>query len=228
MARSDPTEADSTISSNMSRRRKSAQSEGAAEYSSKRDELIRIAARLFRQKGYRATKLGDIAVEAGIDRASLYYYIGSKEELLREAIEEVLSSNLARAEQISTDQTLAVKARLSRIFEMLMTSYVENYPQMYVYIQEQMHQVANDKSPWAKNMLRSTRKFEEIVVNLITAGIKTGELRSDIPVKLASNAVFGMFNWTHRWFTPDGKLSAGDIANAFNMIFFQGMTGSKT
>ena len=215
------------INSNISRRRQSALSEGGSEYVGKRAELIRIAARLFREKGYRATKLNDVAVEAGIDRASLYYYIGSKEELLREVIEELLGINLQRAEEISADASLDTEAKLRRIFEMLMLSYEEHYPQMYVYIQEQMHHVTQDDSAWAREILRSTRRFEAIVVNLIGAGVQDGSLRPDIPIKVASNAIFGMYNWTHRWFTPDGALSAADLAKAFNTIFFEGIKAPK-
>ena len=66
--------------SNYSRRRESAQNEGGADYAAKREELVRIAARLFKEQGYQATKLADIAREAGMDRATVYYYVGSKEE----------------------------------------------------------------------------------------------------------------------------------------------------
>ena len=66
--------------SNISRRRRSAQSDGGADYVAKRTELLRIAARLFKEQGYQSTRLVDIAKEAGLDRATVYYYVGSKEE----------------------------------------------------------------------------------------------------------------------------------------------------
>ncbi len=212
-----------TTASNISRRRKSALSDGSAEYAAKRDELVRIAARLFREKGYEATRLGDIATAAGIDRASLYYYIGNKEELFRELIEGILALNVARAEKVAADDTLDVVTRLRQIFEILIASYEENYPQLYVYIQEQMHQVGRQEAPWAREIVKNTRRFENLVVELISLGIKTGALRDDVPVRLASNAIFGMFNWTHRWFVPGGGLTGGDVARAFLAIFFDGM-----
>jgi AcrR family transcriptional regulator len=209
-------------SSKISNRRRSAKADGGPEYAAKRDELVRIAARLFKQQGFSKTRLIDIANAAGLDRATVYYYVGSKEELLQEAIEGMLASNLASAQIYAADDNLTVKEKLTAIVEVLMVSYEEHYPQMYVYIEEQMHQVAQQESTWAKLIMQETRDFEKIVRQLLQDGIESGELRGDVSARLASNALFGMFNWTHRWFTPDGPLNAREIAAAFAAIFFDG------
>lgn len=209
--------------SNISRRRKTALSEGGMEYTAKRDDLIRIAASLFREKGYKSTHLRDIAEKAGIDRASLYYYIGNKEELFRSAVESVLLDNLGKAERIAKETGADVTSRLCRIFELLMASYEQNFPQMYVYIQEQMHQVSKEESPWAKEIARKTKRLESLVLDLVQQGIASGEFRDDVPPKLVVNALFGMFNWTHRWFTPAGPSTAEQVARSFNALFFGGL-----
>src|SRR5215218_8549320 len=48
------------------------------------EDLIRAAAGLFRQRGYRATRLEEIADELGVTRAALYYYVDTKQELLEQ------------------------------------------------------------------------------------------------------------------------------------------------
>lgn len=209
--------------SNISRRRRAALSDGGAEYTAKREELVRIAAELFRSQGYHATRLADVGARAGIDRASIYYYFGSKEDLFRESVEGILDANLARTEEISAHEGVSVVERIRLVVELLMRSYEENYPHMYVYIQEQMHQVAREESAWAQEIARKTRAFDAKIVALLRQGVESGELRRDIPVRVASSALFGMFNWTHRWFTPGGSLSARDISNDFCNIFFHGM-----
>jgi AcrR family transcriptional regulator len=211
------------VSSRISKRRKSALADGGPDYASKRDDLVRIATQLFREHGYHATRLGDIAALAGIDRASLYYYIGSKEELLREAMAGILGGNLGKAQAIATDKSLSVKQRLTFVFKMLMQSYDENYPQMFVYIQEQMGKVAREPTPWAKEIVKNTRKFELMVTSLIEEGIQNGEFAGNLPAKLASYALFGMFNWTHRWYTPGGAMTADEISDAFVAIFLGGI-----
>jgi AcrR family transcriptional regulator len=210
--------------SNISRRRRSALSEGGAEYTAKRQELVRIAAKLFKESGFNSTRLADIAKEAGLDRATLYYYVGSKEELFREAVEGVLDANVAEAERLLADTSLDWAARLRLIVERLMVSYEENYPFPYVYIQEQMHQVTAEEAPWASEIIRKTRYLESLVMSYIREGMKAGQLRDDMPVRLMANALFGMFNWTHRWFKPDEAFRAKEVTDAFCKIFFDGVS----
>jgi len=209
--------------SNISRRRRTALSDGGPEYTAKREELVRIAATLFRERGDTATRLIDIANAAGLDRATVYYYVGSKEELFRESVEGILDANLAQAELISADKSLDANMRIRNIVVQMILSYEQNFPQMYVYIQEQMHQVAQEKTPWAQEIVRKTKRFEAIVKNLIKEGIERGEFRADLQVRLAANALFGMINWMHRWHVPRRPSSAEEIANTFSQIFCDGM-----
>jgi AcrR family transcriptional regulator len=209
--------------SNISRRRRSAQTEGGSDYTAKREELVRIAARLFKEQGYQATKLADIAREAGLDRATVYYYVGSKEELFRETVEGVLDANMAEAERLLADTSLSWRDRLHAIYIRLMVSYEENYPATFVYIQEQMHQVGAEETVWAQDIMTKTRAFDQMLIGFIREAIASGELRANIPPRLVENALFGMLNWTHRWFTPGGPMTGLEVAEAFWSIFIDGM-----
>jgi TetR/AcrR family transcriptional regulator, cholesterol catabolism regulator len=212
-----------TKESNISRRRNSAQADGSADYAAKREELVRIAAKLFKEQGYQSTRLIDIARAAGLDRATVYYYVGSKEELFRETVEGVLDINMAEAERLLADASLSWVERLHAIYVGLMVSYEENYPSTFVYIQEQMHQVGSEETVWAKEIMKKTLAFDQMLIRFIRESIATGELRSDVPPRLVENALFGMLNWTHRWFTPGGGMTGREVAEAFWSIFIDGM-----
>ncbi|MGE4303667.1 MAG: TetR/AcrR family transcriptional regulator [Novosphingobium sp.] len=209
--------------SNISRRRHTKQLKGGADYEAKRGELLKIAARLFKERGFQATRLLDIAKEAGLDRATVYYYVGSKEELFHETVEDVLDSNITAAKALMADGRLRAIERLERIFVTVMVSYEENYPATFVYIQEQMHQVGAEETGWAKEMMKKTRQFEQILLGFIHSAIEDGDLRGDMPSRLAENAMFGMLNWTHRWFVPGKGMSGRQVAQAFWSIFTNGM-----
>lgn len=209
--------------SNISRRRRSARSDGSADYAAKRDELVRIATQLFKEQGYQSTKLADIARVAGLDRATVYYYVGSKEELFREAVVDVLDANMAEADRLIADGSLTWLERLHAIYVRLMVSYEENYPATFVYIQEQMHQVGAEETAWAQEIMKKTRLFDQTLIGIIRGAIENGELRSDIPARLVENALFGMLNWTHRWFVPGRGMTGRQVAEAFWSIFTQGM-----
>lgn len=209
--------------SNISRRRRSAQVEGSADYAAKREELVRIAATLFKENGYQSTRLADVARVAGLDRATVYYYVGSKEELFRETVEGVLDANLAEGLRLQADASLSWLERLHAIYIKLMISYEENYPSTFVYIKEQMHELGAEESAWAQAFMKKTRAFDKLLLDFIRGAIDAGELRADIPPRLVENALFGMLNWTHRWFTPGGLMTGRQVAEAFWSIFIGGM-----
>lgn len=209
--------------SNISRRRKSALNDGGAKYKAKRDKLIRVAADLFKEQGYNTTTLNDIAAHAGLDRASVYYYVGNKEEFFRDAVRGGVEHNAEEVEKILQRDDLSIEKKLEHLIELLMQSYGDTYPYMYVYIQEEMHKIADAQTDWAKEMLEKTKRFEKAVIRLINQGVSDGTFRDDIPPTLAANAVFGMLNWTYRWYTPKSKYSPKEIADSFSTIFLTGL-----
>lgn len=209
--------------SNISRRRRSARSDGSADYAAKREELVKIAARLFKENGFQATRIVDIANAAGLDRATAYYYIGNKEELFRELIEVVLAEAMAEGERLLSDPSLSWLERLHAIFVSLMVSYERNFPATFVYIQERMHQIQSEKSDWAAAIIVKARAFDQILLTFIKEAINNGELRNDIAPRIVENALFGMLNWTHRWFVPGRGLSGQQVAEDFWSIFIGGM-----
>jgi len=209
--------------SNISRRRRTAQSDGSADYAAKRVELLRIAIKLFKERGFRSTKLADIAQAAGLDRASIYYYVSSKDELFHESVEGVLDESIKLAKKLLADGHLRSIERLRGIYVALMVSYEENYPATFVYIQEQMHQVAGDETAWAQEIMTKTRAFDQILIGFIRGAIEEGDLRADLLPRLVENALFGMLNWTHRWFVPGGGMSGKEVGEALWSIFTNGM-----
>jgi AcrR family transcriptional regulator len=208
--------------SRISQRRRTAQQNGRADYAAKRAEIISAAAEVFREKGYQAATLNDVAERLGTDRASLYYYVADKQELFHASIEGVLEQNLARAEEIHASRLPPVE-KLSALVGTILESYEANYPHMFVYIQEDMARIAKDESPWAIEMVNQTRRMERIFFRVIEEAVANGDFRDDVSPRVASYALFGMMNWTHRWFEPGKRLPASELAKSFVTIFGEGM-----
>src|SRR5437867_10552405 len=88
---------------------------GAISDGAPREQQVRAAAlRLFRDKGYHATSMRDIAAEVGINKGSLYSYIRSKEDLLIPFFERAMGLLLVDIEAISANQSLTPTERLKR------------------------------------------------------------------------------------------------------------------
>src|SRR5438094_131055 len=100
--------------SNIERRRLAARAEGGEEYQTKLRQLVNVAADVFKEKGYEAATLAEIAERFGSVRASLYYYVSGKEELFQEAVRDILARNLADAERIQ-GLDLPVREKLGKL-----------------------------------------------------------------------------------------------------------------
>jgi TetR/AcrR family transcriptional regulator, cholesterol catabolism regulator len=206
--------------SRIAHRRETMANGGGDAYKARRRAVVETAAHVFREKGYQAASINDIARELGTDRASIYYYIGSKEELLVEVVNVVVDEIYRVAVRIATMKSNP-KERLSAIIREMVASYDRNYPFMYVYI-EDMARIAYWDVPWAKETVQKAQRFEAVVQDLLREGASWGVFREDVPMELADFSLFGMINWTHRWYKPGGRYSPTEVANAFCTIFFDG------
>jgi AcrR family transcriptional regulator len=208
------------LASGIAGRRKAALEDGGEGYRARRQEIVKEAAKVFREKGFEATTLNDIAERLGTDRASLYYYVGSKEELLHEIVRRVLEENVAAAEQVLAQAGTPVE-KIQALVEHMILSFDRNYPHMFVYV-EDLARIARQDTDWARDVIQKTRRFEEIVVRILEDGRADGSFRSDLPNHISAMALFGMINWTHRWYKPGSKQSAKAIAETFSALFLDG------
>jgi TetR/AcrR family transcriptional regulator, cholesterol catabolism regulator len=199
-----------TTGSNMKRRRESAQKHETETYNRRRRELIEAAARLFREKGYAQTSLNDVANALKTDRASVYYYVSSKKELLHEVVRDVVAETANNAKRISESAGPAPEKLRALIFS-LMRSYAQNYPYQFVYIQEGM---AVDSHGDAQ-LNRLGKQYEAALIDIINGGIRDGSFRNTGDSKIIAYGILGMLNWTHRWFNPSGRLTPDQVAATF-------------
>jgi TetR/AcrR family transcriptional regulator, cholesterol catabolism regulator len=212
------------MDSGIGRRRSSALAEGSAAYAERRNEIIAAAAHVFREKGYRGASLAAVAESLGTDRATLYYYIGSKEELFHEIVHGAAEANAAEAEAIR-DSDGSATDKIGRLVTALMLSYARHYPYLYVYIQQDVSHVTDGKSAWSPKMKAIYRRYDEAVVATVQQGIDEGSIRAIGSARTIANGIIGMVNWTHRWYRDDaaGMPSAAEIGETFADLILNGL-----
>ncbi|WP_236787783.1 TetR/AcrR family transcriptional regulator [Amycolatopsis sp. GM8] len=206
--------------SGIEARRKAALEDGNESYLARRDEIIRAAAHVFRERGVEATTLRDIAEATNTDRASLYYYVSSKEEVLREIVRQALGRDIAAAEKVRRRRA-ATPDKVRALIEAMVTSYADNYPHMNVYI-EDLRRISRQGGEWAEDIMTRTRRYESVVHSILEQGRADGSLRTDVRVEIAALALFGMVNWMHRWYHPGATWAPREIADTYAKIFLQG------
>lgn len=179
-----------------------------------------VAAELFRERGYDATSMQEIADRMGILKGSLYHYVKTKEDLLWVVMEPLLREMVDRAREILSDSAVPLSDRLVAVMEMHAESFEANYPHMFVMTRENGDTLSEQRR---KDLDSLRRQYFKVLRDTIVAGQKAGELRDDIDPSIAVHAIFGMLNWMFRWFSPGGRMKARDVAHQFADIAIAGL-----
>jgi acetyl esterase len=205
-------------------RRRAAAAEGDGEnYHDRRAEIVTAAVALFRERGYRRTSLAEIGEAVGAERASLYYYFSSKEEILNEAVTPIVLRNTAIAEEIR-DSAEPAPRQLRRLMTGLMQSFADNYPLLYMYLEENLSAVTKSQQAWAAEMRAVNRRYVGAIEQIIQKGIAAGTLRPIADPQILANGLMGLISWTHRWYNPDqSTIGASTIGAAYADLLVGGL-----
>jgi TetR/AcrR family transcriptional regulator, cholesterol catabolism regulator len=186
----------------------------------RRAELSRHAARLFAEKGYHGTSVGDLAQALGVQKGSLYAHIGGKQELLYEAMREgadafhrgldVIPEELGVTERIR----LALRAHLATVGDQLDVATI--------FVQEWR----NLEGEHREEILAERRRYEDRIRALFREGRELGELRSDLDESVAALLFLSAANWAYTWLRPGADTD--DLADRFYALLVDGMRGYST
>lgn len=206
----------------LGRRRSAANKGSRASYQARRKEIRDAAVTVFNRLGFANASLSKIADELELDRATLYYYFSSKEDLFDEIVGAVLERNHEIARKIA-DSRISPRRKLRDLVTQMMISYGENYPLLYIYIREDLRQVKDERSQWSERMRALNRGIELAFVEIIQQGQKDESFRKiGSPVTIA-RGILGMLNWTHRWYRPDRGETADEIGKTFAEVALMGL-----
>jgi TetR/AcrR family transcriptional regulator, cholesterol catabolism regulator len=210
------------MESGIGRRRAAALDEGGAAYQERRAEIIKAAGEVFKRQGFRGSKIGDIAQAVGMDRATIYYYVGSKEELFHQAVGDAVERNCLRAEAVLAGPGSPAE-KLRTLVTELMVSYAESYPYLYLYIQEDLGPSVQ-RSQWGRTMARFNKRYENVVVAIVEDGVADGSFHAGTQPWVIAYGVIGMVAWSNRWFTPGTTpVSAREIGEAYAETLLGGL-----
>ncbi|WP_051471193.1 TetR/AcrR family transcriptional regulator [Patulibacter minatonensis] len=219
----EPQQPEDAADSGIGRRRAAARSGGRADYEERRAAIVAAAATLFKRQGYARTTFADIAREVGSDRASLYYYVGGKDELLDAVVTDVVRANTAAAEAVRDGDGTAPE-KLRELIVGTMRAFHEHYPMLYVYLQENLAHAPDDRQAWAQDMRAVNRRWAGAIEDVVREGLEAGTLRSAVPARVLANGIMGMVNWTNRWYDPERtSVDAEEIGTTYADVLLSGL-----
>lgn len=185
--------------------------------SSKREFVIEKAARLFREKGFSATSMRDLAEEVGVEAASLYNHIQSKAEILQDICFRTANLLTQNLEKIELSQVSAIE-KITAILRFHIHQMVNNYEEAQVADREWRHLT----EPYLSNFKNQRRAYRQRFANIIADGIQKNQIKPiDAPtaVIIMLHAVSGVESW-HRSME---KISAEQLENNMIIILVEGL-----
>ena len=190
----------------------------SAKWHRRREQIIDRSAEVFAERGFHATSTTELCEANELGKGALYYYIGSKEELLTAIIERVMGEVLAGAERaVQEGGSPAERLRgMGREYLDVITRYPDH---VWVFLHE-FPALTGDNATTLRTRRRS---FEESVEQVLADGAEAGAFAVTDP-RLTARAWFGMHNYTYLWLRPGGELSASDVAEHFADVFLDGIT----
>ncbi|MCG8927029.1 TetR/AcrR family transcriptional regulator [Lentzea sp. DG1S-22] len=193
--------------------------------STRRAELLELAAKMFADRGYGQTTVRDIADAAGILSGSLYHHFDSKESMVDEILRTFLDGLFTRYREIveaGAGPKKTLKALVVASFEAIDTRHAA----VAIYQNEAKHLAPLERFSYIEDRSAEFRKLWTV---LLEEGISAGVFRADLDVDVAYRFIRDTVWVAVRWYRPDGDLSAETVADQYLAILLDGIaTGRRT
>lgn len=174
--------------------------------------------RLITEHGFEAMSLRQLAAEVGLQSASLYNHIRTKQDLLFQLIHEHLTALLAQ-----TDAALAEvagrppRARLERFVLHHLTYHMEKKREVFV----ANFELRGLNPENYKVIVALRRQYEAKLIAILDEGAAAGVFDL-IDTHVAAYAILAMLTGACTWYRPDGRLSTADVVTLHTRMLLHG------
>jgi AcrR family transcriptional regulator len=177
-----------------------------------RKTVLEVAAKMFSERGFGGTSLGDVAENLEISRPALYYYFSSKQEILSSLVDEISVKSKKAIEEIRGNTVDPVTKLHEMTYRQLLFVMRNKLPYMVVVKTEE-----DLVSKTRKLNLEAKKAVLEAFQSVIQEGIDKGHFRK-IDSAVAALGIIGMCSWCALWFKEDGRLSDTQVADQLTQM----------
>ncbi len=186
----------------------------------RRSELTREAARLFAERGYHGTSIGDLAQAMGVQKGTLYSHIASKQDLLYGTMRDGAAAFHAALDAIPEELPATEKIRLALRAHLRVVA--EQLDVATVFVREWRYLEGDRRD----EIIGERRRYEERIRALFREGRELGELRTDLDDATAALLTLSAANWAYTWLRPGAETD--ELADRFYALLIDGMRGYST
>src|SRR3954453_6922761 len=185
--------------------------------STRRHDLTRTAARLFAEKGYHGTSIGDLAEAMGVQKGSLHAHLESKADLLWEVAREGAAAFHAALDSVPDEGPVVERIRAALRGHLRVVS--EQLDVATVFVREWRYLEGERRDEF----LAERRRYEERIRALFREGVEQSELRTDVDANVAALVFLSAANWAYTGLQPDRDTD--ELADRFFELLVNGMRG---
>jgi AcrR family transcriptional regulator len=179
------------------------------------DAVLTAAVRLFNDRGYEATSMGDLAERLGITKSSIYHHVTGKQELLRMAVNHALDGLYQAAAEVETLDRPAIDR-----LELLIRRSVLVLADRLEFVTLLLRVRGNNAIE--KGALMRRKILDAQVTELVKQAQAEGDLRADVDPAIAARLLFGMVNSLTEWYRPR-RGGAEAMADTVVALAFEGL-----
>lgn len=185
--------------------------------SSRKDIIVKAAASLFREKGFKASSMRDLAEKVGVEAASLYNHIRSKTEILHEICFDVANRFFEHMNEVESSGKSAIE-KIDTLLRFHIREMIANYEEVYVSDREWKYL----SEPYLANFHNQRRQYRKRFAAIIEEGIRNKEIKkidAATVVLIMLHAITGIDSW-HR---SRQKISAEELEDNMVTIMIEGL-----
>ena len=191
----------------------------APDYEQRREFIIEKAAKLFSTHSFHGTSISDLAEACKMSKSLIYHYYDSKEDILFAVMESHIDQLSVVANEIA-QSSAPPNSRLLALIHSFMRLYAGAADRQKVLLNEMANLPADKRTEVISGQRRIIAMVEDLLASLQPALKEAPERR-----RVAAMLFFGMINWTHIWFNPEGSLTADDLAEMSGKLLLDGLKG---
>lgn len=180
-------------------------------------QIKEVAQNLFRERGYAATSMRDLARQVGIEPASLYSHITSKESILREICFRMADEFFEIMDRIRV-LPLSPPERLHKAIVTHIGVIRNNFDAATVFF----HEWRFLEEPNLSRFKTMRKTYEYQFREILEEGMQTGDFR-EVDVKVVLPTLFSAMNWAHEYVKPSSKMEPDDLGDHIYQLFFDGL-----
>jgi AcrR family transcriptional regulator len=170
-------------------------------------KLMRVSVELFAEQGYAQTSVQQIVDAAGVTKGAMYHYFKSKDDLLFDIYDRLLSLQREHLDQIVA-RGLAPVETLRSVCEDVIETSIDGLGDGAVFFRSQ-HMLSEKRQ---REVKRRRREYNDAFEDILVRGQAAGDFRTDIPPVILIAHFFSDVHYLAQWYSPGGSLSRNQVA----------------